>query len=113
MTTREEIAAYCRSLPFVYEDFPFDCNWQAMRHKENNKVFAFVFEHQDGIWCNVKAMPVAVQLWREVYPSVVPAYHMNKTHWISILLDGTMEDEDIQRLVQDSYELTAKKRKPK
>ena len=110
MTTREEIAAVCRAMPFVYEDYPFDADWQAMRHRENDKVFAFIFGHQGGVWCNVKASPAAAQLWREVYPAVVPAYHMNKTHWVSIVLDGSMADEDIAHLVQDSYELTAKKR---
>ena len=43
------------------------------------------------------------------FESVVPAYHMNKRHWVSIILDGTMEDEEIIRLIEESYDLTGKK----
>ena len=47
--------------------------------------------------------------WRQVFPAVVPGYHMNKQHWISIILDGSMEREDILQLIQDSFDLTAPK----
>ena len=49
--------------------------------------------------------------WRRVFPCVVPAYHMNKEHWISVILDGSMEEEDICRLIEESFELTAPKRR--
>ena len=46
--------------------------------------------------------------WRDAFSSVVPAYHMNKRHWISVILDGGMADEDIDMLIEDSYRLTRK-----
>jgi len=112
MTTREEAIAACMTLPFVYEDYPFDeGEWTAMRHLENKKIFALIFERQGHIWINVKAEPRWGELWRNAYPAVIPGYHMNKKHWLSIILDGSMDDADILRLIQDSYSLTAPKRK--
>ena len=109
MTTRKEAVEACLQLPFVYEDYPFDDKWTAIRHQANRKIFALIFEREHYIWINVKADPVQGDFWRQVFPAVVPGYHMNKQHWISIILDGSMEREDILRLIQDSFDLTAPK----
>lgn len=107
MRTREEAVAACLRLPGAYEDYPFDdFNWTVLRHEGNRKMFAAVFEHQGQIWMNLKAEPLRADLWRSVYPSVVPAYHMNKTHWISVILDGSLSDAEILPLIDDSYALT-------
>ncbi|MCD8384403.1 MAG: MmcQ/YjbR family DNA-binding protein [Clostridiales bacterium] len=112
MTTREDAIRACLTLPFSYEDYPFDdTNWTIIRHLENKKIFAMIFQREGRIWINVKAEPVSGDFWRQIYPAVVPAYHMNKQHWISIILDGSMEEDDILRLIQDSYALTAPKKK--
>ena len=50
----------------------------------------------DCIWINVKCDPNLTYMWRSSYKSVVPAYHMNKYHWNSIILDGTVPDDDIK-----------------
>lgn len=44
-------------------------------------------------------------VWRETYDSVVPAFHMNKKYWNSIILDGSVPDEDIKRMIGESYDL--------
>ena len=44
--------------------------------------------------------------FREVYPSVLPAYHMNKEHWSSVILDGSIPDGEIERMTQMSFDLT-------
>ena len=112
MITKQEVIRACLALPFVDEDYPFmEDDWAAMRHRENRKVFAFVLTRQGQIWVNVKADPMWAEVWRSAFSAVVPAYHMNKRHWVSIILDGTMDDEDILRLIRDSYALTAPKRK--
>lgn len=49
--------------------------------------------------------PEWILVWRETYDSVVPAYHMNKKHWNSIILDGSVPDEDIKRMIGESYDL--------
>ena len=74
-------------------------------------MFAAITERFGQIWINVKADPMWGKVWKDAYSAVVPAFHMNKEHWLSIILDGTMVDTDIQRLILDSFDLTAPKRK--
>ena len=78
-----------------------------MRHCGSRKAFAFIFERQNRIWVNVKAEPMWGEHWRRVYPAVLPGYHMNKQHWISVVLDGSMSDGEIRPLIAESYALTA------
>lgn len=112
MTARQEVIDFCLTLKGAYEDYPFhDANWTVMRHKENRKMFAAVYEHQGNIWVNVKCDPGMTYMWRNAFKSVVPAYHMNKEHWNSIILDGKVGDDAIRNMICDSYELTKPKRK--
>lgn len=106
MQTREEVNAYCLKLPDVYEDYPFhDSNWALMRLKKNQKSFVHIYERNGLIWLNVKCRPEWRDFWRDTFPSVVPGYHMNKEHWNSIILDGSVPDSDIKRMIEESYDL--------
>ena len=108
MKTREDAVTACLALGACYEDYPFnDPNWTVMRHCGSRKAFAFIFERQNRIWVNVKAEPMWGEHWRRVYPAVLPGYHMNKQHWISVVLDGSMSDGEIRPLIAESYALTA------
>ena len=110
MLTRAEAVAACLRHTDVFEDYPFDDpNWTCMRRKTNRKIFAAVFERDGKIWINVKAEPLKVDFWQSAFSAVLPGYHMNKRHWISIVLDGSMDDADILMLLDDSYHLTAPK----
>lgn len=107
MTTREDVVKVCSAFKNVYIDAPFhDDNWTLMRHKENKKTFAFIYEHQGKIWINVKCDPEWRDFWRKTFVSVVPAYHMNKEHWSSIILDGSVPEAEIKRMLEESYDLT-------
>ena len=59
---------------------------------------------------NTKCSPLLMGAYR-VQPGILPAYHMNKEHWLSILLDGTAEDGLIRELLEISWELTKPRRK--
>ena len=108
MKTRKEAIAFCRSFAGVYEDYPFhDDNWTVMRHTKNKKTFAFIYERNGCTWINVKVDPEWRDFWRNAFSAVLPAYHMNKTHWNSIILNGTIPEEDIKRMIGESYDLTA------
>ncbi|WP_010280839.1 MmcQ/YjbR family DNA-binding protein [Bacillus timonensis] len=110
MKTRKEAIEYCMKLDNTYEDYPFnDKNWTLMRHNENKKVFAWIFNKDDHIWMNVKCEPDWLDFYRQNYSSIVPAFHLNKDHWNSIILDGTIPDEIIYDLIRRSYHLTKKK----
>ncbi len=114
MRLKEEAIAFCSTFKNVMEDYPFhDSNWALMRHKENKKTFACIYERQGNIWINVKCDVEWRDFWRSAFSSIVPAYHMNKEHWNSIILDGTVPETDIKRMIKESYELTKPKPKNK
>lgn len=107
MTTKEEIIAFCHTFADVYEDYPFhDDNWCVMRHKGNCKVFAWIFYRNEQVWVNLKCDPAWRDFWRSTFEAVVPAYHLNKEHWNSLILDGTIPAEDVKRMIAESYDLT-------
>ncbi|RAS80751.1 MmcQ/YjbR family DNA-binding protein [Priestia endophytica] len=111
MKSRQEAINYCMKYRDVYEDQPFrDKNWTLMRHKENQKVFAWVFERNHHIWINVKCEPGIIDYWRQIHESIVPAYHLNKEHWNSIILDGTVPEKEIYEMIETSYNLTKRHR---
>lgn len=110
MRERKDVIDFCLTYADSYEDYPFnDANWTVMRHKSNKKIFACIYERNGFIWVNVKCRPDKRDFWRRVFPSVVPAYHMNKEHWNSIILDGSVLDGDIKQMIDDSFALTAPK----
>lgn len=109
MKTRREAVRYCLTFPEVFEDYPFhDDNWTCMRIKSSKRIFAWIYEREDHIWVNVKCEPEWRDFWQKAYASVVPAYHMNKKHWNSIILDDTIPEKDIKRMIAESYDLCKK-----
>lgn len=110
IVTKSEAIRLCMRFGEVYEDYPFDANWAVIRHKANRKSFAFVFERDATIWINLKVNSENIAVYCKKYACVLPAYHMNKKHWISVILDGSMADDDLKALVEESYALTKPKR---
>lgn len=109
MKTRNEAVEACLQLGMCYEDYPFhDSNWTVMRHNGTQKSFAMIY-YRNGFMCiNLKATPDDCVLLRHMFSSVEAAYHMNKKHWITLRLDGDMADDQILKLIEDSYTLTLK-----
>ncbi|MCR5295476.1 MAG: methylated-DNA--[protein]-cysteine S-methyltransferase [Lachnospiraceae bacterium] len=106
MKTREEALAYGLSFPDTYQDAPFhDANWQLVRYKGNKKAFLWTYEREGYINLNVKAAPDKVFFWRDIYESVIPGYHQNKEHWNTLILDGSVPDDDVKMMIAESYEL--------
>ncbi len=106
MTTREQVIHYCLTFADVFEDYPFhDHNWTCMRIRKTNRIFAWIYERQGHMWVNVKCNPQWRDFWRSMYGSVIPAYHMNKEHWNSIILDGTVPKKEVERMIAESYDL--------
>lgn len=108
MKTREEILTYGLSFPMTYQDAPFhDPNWQLVRVKGSEKAFLWTYKKDGHLHLNVKADPEWRDFWRNTYPSVIPGYHQNKEHWNTIILDGTIPDEDVKRMIAESYDLVS------
>ena len=106
METREEALTYGLSFPGTYQEAPFhDPNWQLVRVKGSKKAFLWTYERDGLINLNVKADPEWRDFWRTTYASVIPGYHQNKEHWNTIILDGSIPDDDIRRMIAESYDL--------
>lgn len=106
MRNREDAVSYGLSFQNAYLDQPFhDDNWQLIRIKDSKKSFLFIYERNGYVNLNVKVSPEWRDFWRQTYKSVIPGYHQNKEHWNTIILDGTIPDEDIKRMIGESYDL--------
>lgn len=106
MMNREEVLAYGLSFPNTYQEAPFhDDNWQLVRVKGSKKAFLWTYEKDGFININVKVDPQWRDFWRNAFPSVIPAYHQNKEHWNTVILDGSVPEEDVKRMIAESYDL--------
>ena len=98
----ERFRAHCLAKPGVTEDLPFGPDTLVFR--VNGKLFALcdvnVF---DGI--NLKCDPERAVELRERYPGITPGYHMNKKHWNTVMLDGSLPPKLVRALVEHSYQL--------
>ena len=112
MTKRQDVLDFGMTLADVYTDAPFhDDNWILLRYKKNKKAFAWTYEKDGFMWVNVKVDPEWRDLWRNAYEAVIPGYHQNKEHWNTVILDGTVPEEEIKRMIAESYDLIMKKKK--
>ncbi len=106
MKTREEALAYGLSFPDTYQEAPFrDPNWQLVRVKGAKKAFLWTYERDGYINLNVKVDPRWRDVWRLTYKAVIPGWHQNKEHWNTIILDGSIPDADVRRMIAESYDL--------
>ncbi|MFN8205855.1 MAG: MmcQ/YjbR family DNA-binding protein [Bacteroidales bacterium] len=98
----EEIREYCLAKKGVTESFPFD--EVTLVFKVGGKMFALVSLDGD-LGINLKCDPeLAIEL-RERYTSVTPGFHMAKSHWNTVQIDGTVSDKLIREWVDHSYDL--------
>lgn len=106
MQTRNEVMAYGLSFPNTYTEAPFhDPNWDLVRVKGSKKVFLWIYEKDGLINLNVKVSPEWRDFYRQIYEAVIPGYHQNKEHWNTIILNGSIPDEDIKRMIAESYDI--------
>ena len=106
MRTREEALAYGLSFPNTYQEAPFhDENWQLVRVKGSKRAFLWTYELEGRMQLNVKVSPEWRDLWRQAYEAVIHGYHQNKEHWNTIILDDTIPDNEVKRMIAESYDL--------
>jgi predicted DNA-binding protein (MmcQ/YjbR family) len=102
---QHELKAQCLALPGAVEDFPFGDEVSVF--KVGGKMFALCRLDGEPLQLSVKCEPeLAVQL-RATYPAIAPGYHLNKRHWNTITLDGSLPDQMVTDLLGDSYDLVA------
>lgn len=106
MKTRKEVLEYGLSFPDTYQEAPFhDTNWQLVRVKGSKKAFLWTYERNGFINLNVKADLEWRDFWRQTYTAVIPGWHQNKEHWNTVILDGSIPDKDVRRMIAESYDL--------
>jgi predicted DNA-binding protein (MmcQ/YjbR family) len=103
----EDLRDYVLSLENVEESFPF--GEDTLVFKTNNKIFLLVSLSSSPLQFNVKCNPEKAIELREEYSCILPGYHMNKKHWNTIIIDGTLSQSQLKSFVKDSYEFVAKK----
>lgn len=107
---KEDIIEYCLELPNTYEDNPFpdDDFSVTIKHTSNNKWFALIMKVKEKLYLNVKTNPDYSDILRNTYAYIIPAYHMNKEHWNTIIVDENVDVGIVKELIEQSYELTKK-----
>jgi predicted DNA-binding protein (MmcQ/YjbR family) len=103
----EEIRAYALSLENVTEGFPFGND--TLVFKVGNKIFLLASLASPVLQFNVKCDPEYALELREQYASILPGYHMNKKHWNTIVVDGSLTARQLKEFIKDSYRLVSKK----
>lgn len=97
---------YLLSKPEAWEDYPFGPGPAVFKVRQ--KMFALLMTDKSGVRLNLKCDPVQAQMLRDVFEAVQPGYHMNKRHWNTVLLDGSLPDGEIQRMIDHSYTLVVR-----
>ncbi len=104
----EDLREYALSLDNATESFPFGIDTLAF--KVNNKIFLLASLSAEVLQFNVKCNPEYAEELRENYDCILPGYHMNKKHWNTIIVDGTLSTSQLKGFIKDSYLLIAKKK---
>lgn len=104
---RKELFAYCLAKPGAVETYPFDETTTVFKVK--NKIFALTGIGGDESSVNLKCDPYHAEALRSIYSSVKPGYHMNKRHWNTVVLDGSIPDDEIKDMIDHSYSLVVSK----
>lgn len=117
---KDNAHSYCLSLPEVSVAYPFGPDVAV--YKIKNKMFALLATCNDKgselgeqyagcSFLNLKCDPDEAFMLRDIFPEVLPAYHMSKKHWISVVLINSMPEKEIERLIDRSFGLVVKKLK--
>lgn len=88
------------------EETPFGPD--ALVYKVMGKMFALVAWEEEPLAISLKCEPGQALFLRDLYPAVRPGYHMNKKHWNTVTLDGTIPEDEVRGMIDDSYELVVK-----
>jgi len=99
----DQLRKYFLSRPGAIEDFPFDPVTLVL--KVGGKMFALISLDETPLRINLKGDPNDNEILRQQFPAIIPGYHMNKRHWNTIILDGSLPDDLILDQIDNSYRL--------
>jgi predicted DNA-binding protein (MmcQ/YjbR family) len=102
----KELQAYLLRKKGATEETPFGP--EALVYKVMGKMFALVAWDADPLTISLKCEPGQALFLRDVYTAVRPGYHLNKTHWNTVTLDGSIPQAEVLGMINDSYDLVVK-----
>jgi len=103
--TAEELRDLCLEFAGAEETFPF--NPETSVFKVGGKMFALSQLGSQELRVSLKCEPQLAEELRAAHEAVIPGYHLNKQHWNTVILDGSLPDSTIREMVEDSYDLVA------
>jgi len=99
----EFIREYALKKKNVTEEFPFD--FVTLVFKVKGKIFILLSLDDNPVELNLKCDPELALDFRERFESVRPGYHMNKKHWNTVVIDGSIPTKEILKMIDHSYDL--------
>jgi predicted DNA-binding protein (MmcQ/YjbR family) len=102
-----ELRDHCLSFAGAQETFPFGPKTSVF--KVGGKMFALSQLSAESLRVSVKCDPGLAEALRAAHAAVLPGYHLNKRHWNTVVIDGSLPDETIRDMVEDSYDLVVSK----
>jgi predicted DNA-binding protein (MmcQ/YjbR family) len=103
--TPDELRELCLALPQAAETFPFGDEASVFKTEGNGKVFAIAVLDQAPLRVSVKCDPEESLALQAEFPQITPGYHLNKKHWITVVVGDGVPDELVEQLVHDSHRL--------
>ncbi|MBT1003436.1 MmcQ/YjbR family DNA-binding protein [Paenarthrobacter sp. DKR-5] len=106
--TPDYLRALCLSHPGAYEDFPFGPETSVFKVRARpgpGKVFALTALAARPLSVSLKCEPALAEQLRAAHPTITGAWHLNKKHWNGVALDGTLADDMVRDMIEDSYDL--------
>ena len=101
--TRDALKKRCLALDGAWEDFPFGAEPSVF--KVGKRMFALSRLDAEPLEVSLKCDPEIAADLRATHDAVAPGYHLNKRHWITVTLDGSLPDRTLAALIEDSYDL--------
>lgn len=109
MIDQKNLRTYCGEKPGTAETFPFGEDVLVM--KVLDKMFALIplgLPEDQPATISLKCDPTLAEVLRETYAAVTPGYHLNKRHWNTVTCDGSIPDDEIFEMIDNSYDLVVK-----
>ena len=105
--TGRSVVAWCKRRPGVTDEYPFGPDTRVF--KVGGKMFAICPRGVNPNHVSLKADPATALRLRRKYPAILPGYHLNKRHWNTVILDGSLPDDAVRDMIEDSYDLVVSK----
>jgi len=103
--TPDALLEFCLALPQAIETYPFGEETTVFKTEGNGRIFALTALAASPLSVSLKIDPADSLALQADYPAITPGYHLNKKHWITVVLDGSVPDELVEEMIRGSHAL--------